>query len=110
MQETAHTLFDIIDTDQRRYVGVIDYVNSKYVTFYDLSGGDPEIHHMVVVYKTYFPHMRFSMFVASYMPQYEIDTPLMINKKLIKYHTAPLKNTAPPRRVKRIEVANPKKR
>lgn len=103
--QSPTSLFDIIDTKERRYIGIIDFVNSKYVTFYDMSNlADPNLTHLAILYKTYYPTMRFSVFVATHAPQFDFGNPVSINKKLIEYHSRPLHPTLPTKKVSKMRV------
>lgn len=100
MQET---IFDIIETADRKYIGLVDFVNAKYVTMY-LVDDCPDKNHLMILFKTYYPQMRFSVFLALYARHFEFGDPILINKKLIKYHSRPLYTTKPFRAVSKVSV------
>lgn len=82
MQEN---LLDIIETENKTYIGVIDYVSAKHVTIFDMSqNDDPELSLIVIIYKMYFSTMRFSVYKAKYFAHYVMNTPITVNKKNIK--------------------------
>jgi hypothetical protein len=102
-QMQDNSVFDIIETPDKKYVGVVDYVSTKYISFFDISGiEDPDFRHLVILYKTYYHRMRFSVFNAMYAAQFDFGDPILINKKLIKYHSKPLYATAPYRSVRKV--------
>lgn len=100
MQENV---FDIIETADKKYVGIVDFVSAKYVTFFSVDEvEDVDYRHLMLLYKTYYPNIRFSIFLALYARQFNFGDPILINKKLIKYHSRPLYTTKPFRAVSKI--------
>lgn len=83
--KVQENLLDIIKTENKTYVGVIDYVSTKHVTIFDMTNNyDSELSMAVIIYKMYFSYMRFSVYKAKYFAHYDINEPLMVNKKNIK--------------------------
>lgn len=84
-------ILDRIKIESCEFIGVVDYISNKYVTFFDVTGNnDPNITRLLIIYKMYYSHMRFSIFKAMYFPQFEMDAPKMINRKSVIESTHPL--------------------
>lgn len=95
------TLFDVVKTnDNRTYIGVVDYVSPRHVTIFDLTNNkDPVLSMAVILYKLYYPTMRFSVFKAQYFAHYPINAPLMVNKRNIKESSVKLETHIPNKKV-----------
>lgn len=95
-------LLDEIETGDKTLTGIIDFVNTKYVSFYNLSmNADPYIIKVVLLWRSYFSHIRFSVFKALYFENLKIDHPIMINKKTIT-NGIPSSTPRPKRRIERV--------
>lgn len=105
MQDKPVTLLDVIETDSRKYVGVIDFITTKYVAFFDTSDLEDQDHrHLMILYKTYYSDIRFSIFIATHAAHFDFGEPILINKKLIKYHSKPLYVNRPFRSVSKVTI------
>ncbi len=75
-------LLDQISVGKKDYKGVIDYVTSKHYVFYDLTNNnDPNVPTMVMIWKSYFPHLRFSVFKSLHFPNVKVGSPYLLKKK-----------------------------
>jgi len=78
-------VLDIIKTEERIYKGVVDSVSTKFYTFYDFSTNEnPDISTMLIIWRLYYNHMRFSLFKRLYFGHYTIADPIQIPKKSIQ--------------------------
>lgn len=94
MSETF--VMDTIATNKKTYVGVIDFSTTKHIMFYDLTNNnDPDLITMVILWRSYYSDMRFSVFKATYCDNIDIGSPIMINKKTIKNEYRDIKNVKP---------------
>jgi hypothetical protein len=85
VSDTKTPLLDQIKTETNEFIGVVDYVTSKYVTLFDVSSNnDPEITKLLILYKMYYSHLRFSVFKALFFPHFPMEAPIMINRKTIQ--------------------------
>lgn len=99
-------LLDEIETTQKTMTGVIDYVSTKYITFYDFSmNDDPYIIKVILLWRSYFTHMRFSVFKELYFRSVNIGYPVMINKKTV-VSGVPNITTKPKRKTERVLPKN----
>jgi hypothetical protein len=101
MQETD---LDIIETNNRLYCGIIDYVSSKYVIFYDVSK-NPSAQKLMEIYKSRFPNMRFAVFLETFFTQHNLH-PILFNKKSIVSSSKPLEINLPNRKIYRNKVTS----
>lgn len=77
-------LLDEIKIDNNLKEGIIDFVNTKYVSFYDLTNNtDPYVVKVVMLWRVFYQNMRFSIFKSIYFPTLNVPSPVMINKKSI---------------------------
>lgn len=100
-------LLDEIHTNNKTLRGVIDFVSTKYVTFYDFTmNEDPYLVKVVLIWRSYYSHIRFSVFTEIYFKSLVIGHPVMINKKTF---TSPVPPPTPKskRRVERVSPKNP---
>lgn len=98
-------LLDEVQTNNKVLNGVIDFVSTKYITFYDFTmNDDPYLIKVVLIWRSYFSHIRFSVFTEIYFKSLVIGHPIMLNKKTI---TTPLPG-ATPKNKKKIERVSPK--
>jgi hypothetical protein len=99
------TVLDIIKTEDKTYIGVVDYVTTKYISMYDVSlFEDPDYRHLMILYKMYYSNMRFSIFIATTASHFDFGDPVMINKRKIVSHSKPLHITKPFRSVKKVMI------
>lgn len=100
MQET---LLDIIETDVKKFHGIVDYISTKHVTLYDLTDNeDPNVSLAVIIYKLYYSDIRFSIYKAMYFPHYKSEEPVLINRKWIKNSSMILKSTKPDKKITKL--------
>lgn len=79
-----YQLLDEIRVGDKTMTGIVDYVTTKYVIFYDFSmNADPLIIKVLLMWRMYFSHIRFSVFKELYFMSLNIGHPVMINKKSI---------------------------
>jgi hypothetical protein len=79
------SVFNCIETDTATYTAIIDYESEKDITFFDFSrNSDPEMSLVAILWKLYYDHMRFSVFVLTTLPSVRLPAPVTINKKSIK--------------------------
>lgn len=103
MQNT--NLLDCITTNKTMY-GVIDHVTTKYVAFYDLTMNEnPYLVKVVLIWRSYFTHMRFSMFVDMYFRSLQLGHPILLNKKTITTPT-PTTTQKPKRKIEKVSPRN----
>lgn len=77
-------LLDEIKIKDRVLTGIIDYVTPMYVTFYDVTmNDDPFIVKVILTWRMYYSHMRFSVFKELYFQSLDIQPPNLINRKKI---------------------------
>lgn len=99
----SSSVLDRIETDMGVVFGVVDFVSSRHVTVFPISSdSSPNESTMAIIYKTFYPHMRFAVFAAMYFPQIEIGPPIMINRRAILDSTVELKLTRVKKRVTRF--------
>lgn len=100
-------ILDKITTNAgEEYSGVIDYVTAKYVSFFDTTdNNDPVITKILILYKSYYSHMRFSIFKAMYFPMQEMR-PLVINRKTITESTKEIETSIHNKRTFKITKKN----
>jgi len=68
MTET-NDLLDVIHVGNRTYKGIVDYATTKHYVFYDLTNNDdPNVSMIVIIWRSYFNHMRFSVFKSIHFP------------------------------------------
>lgn len=97
---SSYFITDTITTDSKTYVGIIDYATTKHVMFYDFSqNNNPDIIMMLIVWKSYFSSLRFSVFKSLYFDHFDIGSPIMINKKTIKSNTGHIPVSKPKRKI-----------
>lgn len=77
-------LLDEIKTTEKVLNGVIDFVSTKYITFYDFSmNDDPYVIKVILLWRSYYSHIRFSIFKEMYFRSLDIGHPIMVNKKTV---------------------------
>lgn len=90
---STNILDRIVTNSGNFYDGVIDYVTNKYVSFFDATdNNDPQITKILIIYKSYYSHLRFSVFKSMYFPQVEMR-PIVINRKSIAESSLPIETT-----------------
>lgn len=95
-------LLDEIKTENKVLNGVIDFVSTKYITFYDFSmNDDPYIIKVILIWRSYYSHIRFSIFKEMYFRSLVIGHPIMINKKTI-ISGVPMLTPKPKRKTERL--------
>lgn len=81
MTET-NDLLDVIHVGSRTYKGIVDYATTKHYVFYDLTNNDdPNISMIVIIWRSYFNHMRFSVFKSIHFPHAEVGNSFLLRKK-----------------------------
>ena len=68
----------------REYSGIIDFVNTKHVYFFDMTNNcdvDPLI--MIILWKGYNPELRFSVWAMMNHPHYQLPQVLLLPQKNI---------------------------
>lgn len=77
-------LLDEIQVKDKTLTGIVDYVTPMYVTFYDISmDTDPTIIKIILIWRLYYSHMRFSVFKELYFQRMEFPAPNLINRKKV---------------------------
>lgn len=95
-------LLDEIVTDEKTLTGVIDFVSTKYVTFFDFGmNDDPDLVKILMIWRFYYSHIRFSIFKELYFKGINLDQPILINKKTIR-SPAVFEVTKPKRKSQRL--------
>ena len=90
---STNILDKIVTISGEYYAGVIDYVTAKYVSFFDATNNnDPEITKILIIYKSYYSHLRFSIFKSMYFPQIEMR-PIVINRRTIAESSREIETT-----------------
>lgn len=93
------SVLDTVETTHKTYVGVVDFISAKHIIFYDLSQGRcPQTIALILVWKLYFPDVRFSVFLVQYGGKQYINQPILISRKGIVSCS------------KKLEVDKPKRR
>lgn len=96
-------LLDIIETEEKVYNCVIDYISKRQIIFYDLTGyNDATIRLLLIKWKMNFPNLRFSIFKSIYYPNIALNTPVVLSLKSVKYCNRCIKPTKPKRSVIKI--------
>jgi hypothetical protein len=100
-------LLDIIETEDKVYNCVIDYISKRQIIIYDLTGiNDATVRLLLIKWKMNFPNLRFSIFKSIYYPNVPLNKPVILSLKSVKYCNRCLKPTKPKRSVVKI-VASP---
>ncbi len=77
-------LLDEIHLKDRTLTGVVDYVTTKNIIFYDISMNDnPEVIKMLLLWRMFYTHIRFSVFKELYFHKTIMSSPNLINRKKI---------------------------
>jgi hypothetical protein len=92
-------VMDVVVVEERELVGVVDFSTPKHIIFYDLTTNEnPEVRLVVIIWKLYFSHKRFSIFKSQFFPQVDIGTPILLNKKHTKGIDSMSLHSKPPKR------------
>ena len=77
-------ILDTIETSDKVYTGVIDHVNKKHITLFDMTNNDdPDIVLLVISWRsTYEGLLRFSVFKDMFFPNVEIPVILIAKKDI----------------------------
>lgn len=103
---TEENVFNIIETEDTRYVGIVDFVTTKHVIMYDFSNNnDTKCRMLAISHKLFYSNMRFSIFKSLFANHLSFDTPVLINRKLIKYTSVPLMRTTIKREVSKVKYS-----
>jgi hypothetical protein len=85
---TREDLLDVIQVGNKTYKGIIDYSTTKHHIFYDLTNNDnPKVSMMIIIWRTYFDHLRFSVFKSMYFAGMDIGTSFLLRKKEVEFQT-----------------------
>jgi len=78
-------LLDEIElTNGKKYIGIVDYVNTKHVYFFDFSQEDQIDYLMLsILWKGYNPNIRFSVFCGINYPTLTLPRAILIPTKSI---------------------------
>lgn len=99
-------LLDIIETEDKVYNCVIDYISKRQIIIYDLTGcNDATIRLILIKWKMNFPNLRFSIFKSIYYPNVKLSAPIVLSLKSVKYSNRCLKPTKPKRSVVKINAS-----
>lgn len=75
-------VMDVITTKNNTHVGVVDYSSTKHVIFFDFGiNKSTDVITMIIIYRTYYSNIRFSIFVNMYFSGIQIGHPILINKR-----------------------------
>jgi hypothetical protein len=100
--EGEHVL-DTIETENKVFTCIVDYVTKRQVMIYDLTNeNDPLFRLIAIKWKLYHYDMRFSIFKSKFFPTVKLPNVIVVNKGSIKYSTHDLKPTKPKRSKPRI--------
>ena len=100
--EKNFNVMDVVGTKEKTYVGVVDYSSTKHVIFFDFTvDKSVDVITAVIIWRSLFHNMRFSIFVNTHCPSLQIGLPILINKKDVVsgYDSSPL--SRPKRKVLR---------
>ncbi len=98
-------VFDTIETSDRVYTCVVDYVSKRQVMIYDLTSyNDPIIRLMVINWKLHGYHMRFSVYRSKFYPDVEIPEMKILHRKTILNSTHSLVPKRPSKKKTRITI------
>jgi len=93
------SIMDVVEVSGRTLVGVVDFSTPKHIIFYDLTTNEnPEIRLVVIIWKLYFSHKRFSVFKSQFFPQVDMGSPVLLNKKHTKGTENMQLHSKPPKR------------
>lgn len=93
-----YNILDTIETDNRVFKCVIDYVSRRQVIIYDLTNSnDPLFRLIAIKWKAYHYDKRFSVFMSIYFPHVSLPDPIVLSLNSIKYSTIDLECTKPKR-------------
>lgn len=68
----------------KKYNGVIDFVNTKHVYFFDLTNNsDVDSIMMIILWKGYNPDMRFSVWSMLNYPEFKLPEVILLPQKNI---------------------------
>jgi len=84
-------LLDVIHVGNKTYKGIVDYATTKHYVFYDFTNNnDPNITMIVIIWRTYFNHIRFSVFKSIHFPDAEVGNSFLLRKKeVVSEHKLP---------------------
>ena len=103
MKETP--VLDVITTSEREYKGIIDYSTTKHYTFFDLSNNDnPNLSMMIIIWRMYYSHIRFSVYRTLYFGHYQIDEPILIPKKSVISYTSSKESFKPTKKISKLTI------
>lgn len=101
----SENIFEIIETNNKIYTCVVDYVTQRQVMFYDLTNHTCPLFRLIIIkWKLYGYDMRFSMFVNKYYPKVEIPDVTVINRKSVINSSVILTPNKPERSMTRIVI------
>lgn len=85
---TMKNILDTIETTEKVYTGVVDHVNKKHVTLFEMTNNDnPDIVLLVISWRsTYEGLLKFSVFKDMFFPSLDIPV-ILIARKDIKSET-----------------------
>ena len=108
MSDPTNVMDVVVRSDGRSHVGVVDYTTTKHVIFFDFSvNKQSDVVRAVILWRTMYDNMRFSVFINTYCRALKIGHPILINKKEIVagYHSTP--TSKPKRKVVRTFTIEP---
>lgn len=95
-------LLDEIQLKDRVLTGVVDYVTTKNIIFYDITmNDDPEVIKLLLMWRMFYTHMRFSVFKELFFAHVSMRKPNLVNRKKI-VHPSFQKIDKPSRTVRRL--------
>lgn len=93
------SILDTIKTTTGTVVGIVDFTAAKHIIFYDLTQERcPHTIAMILVWRLYFPEIRFSVFLVQYGGKQYIGAPILISRKGIEECSIELVVDKPKRR------------
>lgn len=102
---SSGNLLDIIETEDKVYNCIIDYISKRQIIIYDLTGvNDATVRLMLIKWKMNFSNLRFSLFKSIYYPTVKLNKPIVISSKAVKYCNRCIKPTKPKRTVIKINA------
>ena len=80
----ARKILDKIVTEDFTMTGVIDTPTKKHVIFYNMTNNDnSDLSMGIIVWRSFYSNIRFSVFIAKYLPNLPYPEPICIPKKMI---------------------------
>lgn len=91
----------------KAYYGIIDYVNTRFVQFFDFTEiDDTDLTSMVIAWRIEAPYQRFSLFCLEHSPNKELPEVKVLNRNFItiEYSDPESHHKAPKVKRRRLKV------